>query len=767
MILLFNVFQCRVSFFLSFLFFSEIYHLIQHSVFLLFNSGAVGEGTTIDFVKSPPIVTKATAIVAPLVPRKMFHSEEFGDVKPHYKSATLGRHRPIINWRNKDEKSEKSVKDKIAMFSTSTNDISHCLPRTPFKELGSPTPQKNNCFTKSTENIFSSDSLSNNKPKISGNIKKKAMSVENLDDYEEIVEKRSRRDIEYTPIKKPSRNLPPLIIDSKSLTPQATIKMSKAFSVENLIDDFEESSPAPSYNSGTLPRPPPTTAPPSLSRRISFSGYSNNQIEEHRRTSITNILESRRKSMSKLRGLVIPEKVPENETQGEDKVLGLPVIRSTDCDRITSKNVFNRSTSVPQVPTSAPPIRTSSKSSYVPFHSVHSNTDSKNIVKAVPRKLYEKSRSHDSSTFINKAPIVPPMKPPRTSLIISTTNTRSITTDESDTESVMSSRVSTPPISPVAKKSPLVRTFSSETNTSISSNSTLTSGSGSQASCSSNGSNVDMARKVNGKTPASTEVNSSRKSILASSKSRSGRDCLEKSWRDEDSTDGGIDDDERKRTPKAKARSSVVNYKLVNNGDNIVDKVINVATYVEVMTSDSDEKADIPEMPTNGVEKVTMAKATMSVTKTEPVSGTMMSDMAKWVRSESTKTSEKIQMPEVKETMDMKSVSKNSKVLEGMKKLNLSEIRKNFENKSTISPSIVSPAPRTPKEKPPMPSNHNRFSSWDSVASSSSGVSSELLGTGTGTNNSESLQTLQSDFGSFSSFGSSHSLITPQVSNLF
>ncbi|CAO1437863.1 unnamed protein product [Diamesa serratosioi] len=593
---------------------------------------------------------------------KPVKSEEFGDVKPtHFKSATLGRHRPIINWRNKDEKSEKSVKDKIAMFSTSTNDISHCLPRTPFKELGSPTPQKNGF---------------------------------------------------------------------------------------------------PSYNSGTLPRPPPTTAPPSLSRRISFSGYSNNQIEEHRRISITNILESRRKSMSKLRGLVIPEKVPENETQGEDKVLGLPVIRSTDCDRITSKNVFNRSTSVPQVPTSAPPIRTSSKSSYVPFHSVHStNTDTKNIVKAVPRKLYEKSKSHDASTF-NKAPIVPPMKPPRTSLIIST---RSITTDESDTESVMSSRVSTPPISPVAKKSPLVRTFSSETNTSISSNSTLTSGSGSQASCSSNGSNVDMARKVSGKTPASTELNSSRKSILASSKSRSGRDCLEKSWRDEDSTDGGIDDDERKRTPKAKARSSVVNYKLVNNGDNIVDKVINVATYVEVMTSDSDEKADVPELSSNGIEKITMAKATMSVTSSEPpVSGTMMSDMAKWVRSESTKTSEKIQMPEVNETIEIKSVSKNSKVLEGMKKLNLSEIRKNFENKSTISPNVVSPAPRTPKEKPPMPSNHNRFSSWDSVASSSSGVSSELLGTGTGTNNSESLQTLQSDFGSFSSFGSSHSLITPQ-----
>jgi hypothetical protein len=287
-------------------------------------------------------------------------------------------------------------------------------------------------------------------------------------------------------------------------------------------------------------------------------------------------------------------------------------------------------------------------------------------------------------------------------------------------------------VSPVAKK-PLTRTFSSETNTSISSNSTLTSGSGSQASCSSNGSTPDN-RKI---------AENSRKSILASSKSRSGRECLEKSWRDEDSTDGGIDNEERRRVPKAKARSSITNYKVVGPGDNIVDKVINVATYVEVVSSDSDDKPEVTEaMPSPPAEKTPVKKEAPQLN--------IMSDMAKWVRCEATKT----------ETEAKESTRVTPKVLELPKKLSLSEIRKNFENKA--APAVPSPpVPKTPKEKPT--SNHNRFSSWDSVASSSSGVSSELLGTGTGTNNSESLQTLQSDFGSFSSFGSSHSLITPQV----
>ena len=733
---------------------NEIFYFFFSSAcltaFLLANSDNT---TTIDstMIKSPAIPTpKATAIVAPLVPRKMHQFDEitnFVDTKPPFKSATLGRQRPI-NWRNKDEKSEKSVKDKIAMFSNSTSDISHMLPKTPTITNKSNMSHRNGSFAKSTENIFSSSDVVNAKSKVNGCVKKKAMSVENLDDYEDEDDddhhdgvrnnnnNNNRRDIElnYKPVNRPA--------SLHSPARPLTLNIGKAQSVENLIDQCE------SPMLPMLPKRPPPTAPPAISRRISFSGYTNSQVEENRQKSITNILENRKKSMSKLRGLVIPEKVPESEMHPEQKVFGLPVIRSKECDLINGSTMFNRSISMPQSINLTPPTKKTFVERKSEFEVAHQQ---QRYVKAAPRKSVEEMKNDYQSIKS------PPIKPPRTSLILSS-HSKSVTTDESDTESC--SRISTPPVSPVAKK-PLTRTFSSETNTSISSNSTLTSGSGSQASCSSNGSTPD------GRNNKSTEAVSSRKLILASSKSRSGRECLEKSWRDEDSTDGGIDNDDR-RKPKAKTRNSVVNYKLVTPNDNLVDKVINVATYVEVISSDSDEK---PE----AIEAVSVEKCIPMMMKKEALQLNIMSDMAKWVRSEATKTTtttptmvEIVKKSEVKKPVDTRT---SAKVLDTPKKLNLSEIRKTFENKVAATPTtptttmILSPGTKTTKDKPA--SNHNRFSSWDSVASSSSGVSSELLGTGTGTNNSESLQTLQSDFGSFSSFGSSHSLITPQVCKTF
>ncbi|XP_070491165.1 serine-rich adhesin for platelets isoform X2 [Chironomus tepperi] len=693
-----------------------------------------------------PTITKATAIVAPQ--RKTHNFEEitnFVDTKPPFKSATLGRQRPQLNWRNKDEKSEKSVKDKIAMFSNSTSDISHILPKTTptmttLRDKSSSLRGAN--ITKSTENIFSSSfadelysprmksNISNN---INNSIKKKAMSVENLDDYDdEVVLRDNKTDnngfMNYTPVSKPISLLSPA-----SPRPSLLLNMNRTLSVEHLNS---------SYDSPALPSrpPPPMTAPVSLTRHISFNGGLSN--EEVRQKSIANMIENRKKSMSKLRGLVIPEKVPESELQADQKVFGLPVIRSKECDLINnSPMIINKSaTPSPKLPT-----RKSFSERKMEF-------EHPTLIKPAPRKSLDDDRK-----------VVPPIKPPRTSLIIST-QSKSLTsnaTDDSDTESCLSSRVSTPPISPVAKK-PLIRTLSN--NSSLSSNSTLTSGSGSQASCSSNGSASPEIRKN------SSESSATRRSIVASSKSRSGRECLEKSWRDEDSTDGGIDNEEKQRVPKAKARSSLTNYKVINSSDNIVDKVINVATYVEVMSSDSeDNKIEPSDSQSSILTQKTITHETIS--KSEAPN--LMSDMAKWVRKEASKSTEivkKIETTTMTTTTTTKTeeIRKIPKSLETPKKLNLSEIRKNFENKQMSNGNATTPSsiasPRTPSKEKTTTSafNHNRFSSWDSVASSSSGVSSELLGTGTGTNNSESLQTIQSDFGSFSSFGSSHSLITPQ-----
>lgn len=235
--------------------------------------------------------------------RKTYNFDEiknFTDSKPPFKSATLGRPtRPTLNWRNKDEKSEKSVKDKIAMFSNSTSDISLIIPKQTYKDKSNGSMRNT---AKSIENIFAADTIKSTS-RVS---KKKAMSMENLDDFTDEEEVKS-----YTPVSKPMslHTRPPLLM------------MSRAQSVEHLL----------STPSLPLRPPPPTTAPVSLERRISFNGYVN---EDNRQKSIANILENRKKNISKLRGLVIPDKVPENDLHGEQKVFNLPVIRSKECDLI-------------------------------------------------------------------------------------------------------------------------------------------------------------------------------------------------------------------------------------------------------------------------------------------------------------------------------------------------------------------------------------------------------------------------------------------------
>ncbi|TMW39812.1 hypothetical protein DOY81_015108, partial [Sarcophaga bullata] len=216
----------------------------------------------------------------------------------------------------------------------------------------------------------------------------------------------------------------------------------------------------------------------------------------------------------------------------------------------------------------------------------------------------------------------PPAKPPRTSLA-STPSSRPCLHEESDScDSVFSSRISSPPMSPCVmpqvtqEKFALTRTLSSETNTSIASSttSTLTSGSGSQASCSSVGSTptVDLSRRV--LKSGSNDSATNRKNILASAKCRNGRGdtsalMRNRPYDDEDSTDG-YDEDEVRRHHKTKPRYMVssssslvtlpskavsptapINYKLVSKTDqSLVDKVINVAAYVEI-TSDTDDSS--------------------------------------------------------------------------------------------------------------------------------------------------------------------------------
>ncbi|EDS30488.1 PDZ domain-containing protein BBG-LP10 [Culex quinquefasciatus] len=731
------------------------------------------------------------------------------------------------NWR-KDEKSERSVRDKIAMFSNGSggggggggSEGGGGVPE------GSPILRKfSKDFTKSSENLLGSDGGYPKKSSVDpietyATLRKKAHSVENLDE------------VDHSGVQNGSH----LHGGKFGLESSKPVVLGKAFSVENL----NPSNGSKVNGEGKMGDGGLFGNVKNLARTTSFSGYSNGtslatitNTEERRKSSITSLLEQRKKSMSKLRGLVIPEKVPETEVLPETKIIGLPIIKSKDSEKIMSSSAspnvlkldYARKTAT--LPT---PGKSANGSS---FHPTVAPKPSElgGTYKSIFRNLKAEKAEEDQAAFRRPLNPVPPAKPPRTSLVYPPPkglDQRSMTTeDESgdDSDSVLSSRVSSPPVSPVAPSPPekyvLTRTLSSETNTSItSSNSTLTSSSGSQASCSSVGSTpaIDMSRRIS--KSSSNEMSMNRKNVLASAKSRSGRGDLKiedagkiKRYEDGDSTDGY--EEEERRKSKSKPRNSLTNgksangfeekelthYKVVDSVDSIVDKVIKVASYVEVV-SDVEENASVDtevivpmQKPATAVEPPIVKEKINSVAIANQNNSNTMSDLAKWVRHEAAKVEQpagvRAELKKYTRSVSDQVVSKLEEIAPtkrelrssvDSKKLNLAEIRKNFEAKSNNSTVVPSPVKITPKEPPvtPLPkstpvpvaptttNNHDRFSSWDSLASSSSGVSSlqtnSLLGNTTGTGGSS--QTLQSstpsDYGSFSSLGSSHSLITPQ-----
>ncbi|XP_055387141.1 serine-rich adhesin for platelets [Condylostylus longicornis] len=708
-------------------------------------------------------------------------------------SPSLATGRKFADWR-KDEKSEKSVRDKIAMFSNENDktDFGRCNKKP---------------LNKSTENLLDSRDRYDNNMKyqpIFNSLPKKAMSVENLNSD--------------------------IVSSSNSFRsrPSSTLK---GESLQNLNTDYTQS-----YAS--LPR----RNTPTLSRTISFSGTQINNDEATRKAAITNILEQRRKSLSKLRGLVIPEK-PQIPVSTLEPILDLPEIKSRDSEITQNEYSYSH----PNTPTNG--FKTfSHKKEFSNRYSTP--VQSQNVSNGTYKNIFQTQNSRFQNMNLKKVNdnIIPPMKPPRTSLILNSSNSslnrNSHQLEESDSDSVFSSKVSSPPMSPshvvqnsVPEKFALTRTLSSETNTSIASSttSTLTSGSGSQASCSSVGSNptVDMSRRII-KSGSGDSGSISRKNVLASAKCRSGRDdssalVRNRRYDDEDSTDGYDDEDVRK-TPKFKQRSSAaaqnkqnslnklptpstpitlapINYKLVSKDESIVDKVINVAAYVEV-TSDTDDssrksdtspskisaifideerkasfKADPFQKPITRKKSspITITTTRTSITTNAAISPEPSNDMAKWVQAEAAKAMLEISKPiEIKTKVSVdrqKATAEKLEILSSPKishlttattttttitsvkpKSSTQEIREKFEQRSqaqTQTTQIITPNNTLKQIKETKQTYHERFSSLDSIASSSSGVSS-------GNQNLPSNQETPTEFGSFSSLGSNQSLITAQ-----
>ncbi|XP_075161614.1 PDZ domain-containing protein big bang isoform X2 [Haematobia irritans] len=753
---------------------------------------------------------------------------------PSYDSAdykrSLSAPRRSSDWR-KDEKSEKSVRDKIAMFS---NDDSAPLetPKTiSFSRSNSSTKPLN----LSTENLL--DSSSHTRYSVTPNMQKtRAMSVENLSEVARLYQL------------------------SKPLPSQNNFSDSM-HSLYSLNSDFNQ-------NYASLPRRHASTQ--NLNRQISFSGQPAYVPDEaSRKAAITNILEQRRRSLSKLRGLVIPDRphVP------LEPILDLPEIKSRDSDQmkasgntsstdstdsgvgsVTGANSMGPRPAKRSEILSSTPAASGINNPLRPLNvSTHSNSaniaNNRSYLTQAPSSARHQLGGQGVPPLVAQRRLealntIPPAKPPRTSLVATP---RQMLHEESDScDSVFSSRISSPPMSPcvpqVPEKFALTRTLSSETNTSIASSttSTLTSGSGSQASCSSVGSTptVDLSRRV--LKSGSNESATNRKNILASAKCRNGRGdtsalMRNRPYDDEDSTDG-YDEDEVRRHHKSKPRSLMssssslitlpskavsptapINYKLVTKTDqNLVDKVINVAAYVEI-TSDTDDssrksadsssplklsamfideerkqsfKADptqkaftkpkasniipakvVAPISSQPVQPLSPQRAVEAIS---PLSGKKSSDgseLSQWMHVEVAKSRTMNRTPErslkpVFEKFESSTTTKTTYTSLSSKttpKISTAEIREKFERSaaansntsSTVSPISITTSNLLNVKSQHKGNYHERFSSLDSIASSSSGVSST-------TQNVSSTQENTTEFGSFSSLGSNQSLITAQ-----
>lgn len=782
-------------------------------------------------------------------------------------STPLGGHKMKGSEWRKDEKSEKSVRDKIAMFSKE--------PPSPTTEHQHQSPNGlRKSWNRSTDDLLSAGSTSSHPNSFGDNLStysssstvsresmsKKARSVENLDDC---IDGPVQPSSTYRSLSKDNNNYDDLT------TYRPTFK--KTYSVDVLNDPALRDEPVYykplnedfSSKYASLPRrmsamnSSVTASNPQLTRTTSFSGSTDSpNITDRRRSSISNMLEQRKKSMSKLRGLIIPEKSAGFEMKRDSILFDLPEIKSADLEKVPelkgnflgNGKAMNGSNSngriKPQITKVSgfnakeinPPVRPA-------FHTqmsapVTATTPYQSIFEMNRRSfggsavLGTKNGLKDNK--LTQGTALPPTKPPRTSLIYSPQ--RSYMMDDSeDSDSIISlqsSRISSPPHSPIApantltvpEKLPLTRTLSSETNTSIASStaSTLTSGSGSQASCSSMGSTPtgpDSKRKMVKGSP-SNETLMNRKCVLASAKTRNGnaKSMMEDQangqgrFEDEDSTDGYDEEQQVFKRPKPKQRNSVsastqpqqapqngktntngmTNYKLVTEKDNAKNLEIKVATFVEIID-------DLPP-PQSSVEKIIQMTSQLILSereeaaknfvpplkeqKNEPLaqlknggngetkssaseSEPEMNDLVKWVRTEAAKTNSGMseRSGRIVKSIPSSPSPVSDRPIVPAKKLTTADLRKQFELKANsvtnnngtgMKPGPITISPPV-KEKTNF---HDRFSSWESVASnSSSGISSMPTRS---IPSSETAQSTPTDFGSFTSIGSSHSLLTAQ-----
>ncbi|XP_062136890.1 serine-rich adhesin for platelets isoform X2 [Drosophila sulfurigaster albostrigata] len=635
--------------------------------------------------------------------------------RDYQRSSSTNAPRKPSDWR-KDEKSEKSVRDKIAMFSSS-NELDTIVP-TPTSTLSS--ASSSSSFARKPLNMSSENLLEATQSTPA--LKTRAMSVENLNDAQR----------QYQLAKQlPQLHVADSMYSLHTLSATPTTTHSNNYSYASL--------PRRSHGLGS-------NSASAVERRISFSGEGD---AANRKAAITNILEQRRRSLSKLRGLVIPER-----PQLLEPILDLPEIKSQ------VKAASGEDSTDSGLGETRPLRHTSNNLSSQP--NSHNSTVSSNNNIGSYRSIFSSSQRRPLESQLSQ----PPAKPPRTSLATPTRpnlSTQFLGDQESDTDSVFSTtaRVPTPP-----EKFALTRTLSSETNTSIASSntSTLTSGSsaGSQASCSSLGSTptVDLTRRVlklNGSANSSELSLGNRKSILASAKCRSAKSRGQDNSQDNDndSTDGEacVLNGRRvkssyKQQQQQQQLQQLQQHQLLGK-QLVVDKLINVAAYVE-LTSDTDDSSRRSDTPAK-ISAMFIDEERKASFKADPTQRAKMQQrvQAKPVISP---LAQRTQTPKLS-SVGLGAAANKSQTT--------AELREKFERSAAAVAAAAAAAQTPPVHKAiatvvvATKPHHERFSSLDSLASSSSGVSST-------TQNVSTTQETATEFGSFSSLGSNQSLITAQ-----
>ncbi|KAF7989856.1 hypothetical protein HCN44_008530 [Aphidius gifuensis] len=278
--------------------------------------------------------------------------------------------------RRQDDKSEKSVRDKIAMFSSQCSLESPLFPNTPVTNTINTNTTKRLSKYKSSEDFFSEDhnNYYNNinqqqQQHMQQVLKDRTLSSYDLTDSG----KNLSSSIELQSSGNYIERLPSL---PRTLPPEESFNHTSIYSKghidnlttqkSNLLTDSINSSDVKSiFNSSKLTSSSATLSSAvshqdiskissiNLTRAISFSGgishgntnelppTNNGQIsranslastfkrtsEDMRRTSLNQLIEQRKKGISKLRGLVIPEKI---DIPNDQPIIDLPEIKSRD-----------------------------------------------------------------------------------------------------------------------------------------------------------------------------------------------------------------------------------------------------------------------------------------------------------------------------------------------------------------------------------------------------------------------------------------------------